>query len=77
MPVSGKPRRYLAFYGHNEVKQGGWDDYYRSFDNLPDARREINRLIRDYPNEIQWWHVVDGYTGMVIAKHDDPMRQEG
>jgi hypothetical protein len=71
MPVSGKPRRYLAFYGHNEGKLGGWDDYFRSFDNLAAAQKEIMKLQRDYPREVEWWHVVDIHTGTVVARHDD------
>lgn len=71
MVVSGKPRRYLVFYGSGESKQGGWNDYFRSFDQLGNAQKEIERLQRDYPREVEWWHIVDSYVGGIFTSSDD------
>lgn len=71
MVVSGKPRRYLVFYGSDDLKLGGWNDYFRSFESPRDARREIERLQRDYPTEVGWWHIIDVHEGMVVMRSDD------
>ena len=71
MPVSGKPRRYLVFYGHDDEKLGGWDDYFRSFESSHNAQKEVMRLQRDYPSEVKWWHIVDIHTGVIAVRHND------
>jgi hypothetical protein len=71
MAVSGKPRRFLVFYGSTTNKMGGWGDYFRSFDALAAAQKEITRLQRDYPREVEWWHIVDAYIGVVAVTNED------
>lgn len=75
--VSGKTRRFLVFYGNYanaEPLPGGWQDYFRSFDQLTNATREVERLQRDYPDEVEWWHIVDLNTTQIVAEHTDGVK---
>jgi len=45
-------KRFLVFEITNSL-DGGWDDYYGSYDTLAEAQRETDWLLPDF------WHIVD------------------
>ncbi len=58
--------RYLVFISDNYYPIGGWDDFYRAFDNLEDAIKAMNEEC----DKFQHAHVVDLEKLEIIKKHN-------
>lgn len=51
-------KRFLVFYG-TYPGSGGWNDFFKSFDSLDEARQKVAWIKANYPKEIEWSHIID------------------
>ena len=58
--------RYFLFYGDWYYPSGGWDDFSGSYADAEGAIIEAKR--RAAETSFVWWHVVDSYTGKMVAR---------
>lgn len=54
-------KRYLTFAGDRYYPLGGWEDRRLSYDTKEEAVEAVS-------GRWDWWHVVDLFTGQVVAQ---------
>ncbi len=56
-------KRYLLFMGDDgRGAQGGWKDFFSSFDSIESA------LLAVGSHEPDWWEIVDINTGKIVVE---------
>lgn len=63
-------KRYLLFAGASDDPGGGWYDFRGSFEDpyeAFEAARTARPEQRGPGPGIDWWHVIDGQTGAIVA----------
>ena len=56
---------FLVFAGQYGEEIGGWMNYQRSFDSLPEAMRFASRL------DVDWVHIVNTHTKSIVWQIPD------
>lgn len=62
--------KFLLFYGSNYYPEGGWNDYYGSYDSIDAAKDKIiaDNMDNDSLKFVDWYHIVAFNYGDLSTK---------
>lgn len=61
-------KRYALFAGQEYACRGGWSDFCGSFDTADEAAGRVRQFVAE---DVDWFHVVDLESGVVVAAEPD------